>query len=632
MKKKPSTDVCLVMPPFADDIFPSLALGLLSACLSREGISCRVDYAATHFLRLAGGEISLCLVALYPTFAAEAVFAPLAGFEPRLGLRELAREVESSMGEKYRAGDVLRKLEEARRIAEVWLEETCERILADEPRFVGISSMYLQRNASLAILRRLKEIRPEIVTALGGANCMGSAGGAMLSRFPFVDYVFFGEADEIFADVVRGALSGKPFSLPYGVLKQGDPLPRDGTFPHRLTEHLDDLPFPDYDDFFASRKYALDTALYDYTLLLGESKENVLLAMEGSRGCWWGEKHPCTFCGLNGKMKRHRAKSPERIAEEMNDLFRRYGKHGVCFTDSILSREAQKRLPELMEQFPETAGGNGKPRLFCEIKSNLTEEEVRNLAAIGFVSLQPGIESLSDHVLELMNKGNTAIRHIALLKYARKYHVAITWNLLHGFPGEEIADYEELLRILPLLSHLYPPNGLHPLIYHKNSVYATRPEAYGLELTPAQWYAFFAPDDEEYIADIAYNYEDRKEAERKAPLRPVYDKVSRLVKRWRLLAFGDGLADRLEMRDKGEAIEIMDLRECALRPSHLLTGLAGEIYRRCGAPISRRKLLASLPGQAEQDIEDCLKSLLEKKILIEIHEEYLALAVEAVSR
>ena len=89
------TETCLVMPPFSDDIFPSLALGLLQSCLLREGISCRVDYANTRFHRLLGLPLSRKLTALANYFVAEAVFAPLAGFAPRRDLGELARWLKS---------------------------------------------------------------------------------------------------------------------------------------------------------------------------------------------------------------------------------------------------------------------------------------------------------------------------------------------------------------------------------------------------------------------------------------------------------------------------------------------------------------------------------------------------------
>ena len=636
MNSVKQVEVCLVMPPFAEDIYPSLGLSLLKACLLREGISCTVDYADIRYLNRLGLHRARGLLSLALFFGAEAVFAPLAGIRPRRGLAELAEGIARERSSAS-ASDILRLLRESREAVGRWLEETVSRILSMEPRFVGVCSMFQQRNAALAILRRLKEETPGIVTALGGANCMGSAGGRMLRAFPFVDYVFFGEADEIFAEVVRGALSSKNFPLPYGVLRQGDGLPPEGRWPHRLTEDLESLPLPDYGDFFSSREFALPETLGDRKRLKAHLHKDgsILLGLEGSRGCWWGEKRPCTFCGLNGKAKRYRRKSPERLAREIKELRERYGDYAIFLSDSILSREAQKELPRLMEHFPrgfrrgdtpteETPG----PSLFAETKSNLTEEEVRELAEIGFLTLQPGIESLSDHVLQLMGKGNTAIRHLALLKYARRYRVHLVWNLLHGFPGERAEDYEEMLRFLPLITHLQPPNGFLPILYHRNSVYANRPEAYGLKLVPSEWYDFMAPDDDAYIADIAYVYTDLAHPPGTSPLAPVYGKAEQLVEEWKRLAAGEAFADRLEMREGAERTEITDLRKCRAASSHVLTGLAQRVYALCRAPISLAKLAESLKVP-EREVADALADLEGKRLLVGIGGEYLALAVDS---
>ena len=48
-----------------------------------------------------------------------------------------------------------------------------------------------------------------------------------------------------------------------------------------------------------------------------EKKYDKVVVIEFSRGCWWGQIHPCTFCGLNGKINIYREKSPQRLLEEI---------------------------------------------------------------------------------------------------------------------------------------------------------------------------------------------------------------------------------------------------------------------------------------------------------------------------
>src|SRR3954465_271775 len=42
-----------------------------------------------------------------------------------------------------------------------------------------------------------------------------------------------------------------------------------------------------------------------------------LMLIETARGCWWGAKNHCTFCGLNGETMGFRAKSADRVMTEI---------------------------------------------------------------------------------------------------------------------------------------------------------------------------------------------------------------------------------------------------------------------------------------------------------------------------
>jgi hypothetical protein len=76
-----------------------------------------------------------------------------------------------------------------------------------------------------------------------------------------------------------------------------------------------------------------------------------LLLPETARGCWWGEKHHCTFCGLNGATMAFRKKSPDRVLSELVELS---GKHRLLrfqTVDNIIAmsyfRDVLPRIGEL---------------------------------------------------------------------------------------------------------------------------------------------------------------------------------------------------------------------------------------------------------------------------------------------
>ena len=120
--------------------------------------------------------------------------------------------------------------------------------------------------------------------------------------------------------------------------------------------------------------------------------------------------------------------------------------------------------------------------IFYEQKANLSLPHILALQRAGITFIQPGIEALSSRLLTLMDKGVKGRQNLMLLRFARAAGVSLYWNLLWGFPGDDVKAYEETLGILPLLHHLQPPRGLWhlsiivsvPIIPSRlNSAYAT---------------------------------------------------------------------------------------------------------------------------------------------------------------
>lgn len=202
------------------------------------------------------------------------------------------------------------------------------------------------------------------------------------------------------------------------------------------------------------------------------------LPVEGSRGCWWGEKHHCTFCGLNGSFMEFRSKSPDRFHDELVELARRYQVLDFMVVDNILDMgyfdTVLRRLAESDHQL----------RLHFEVKSNLRRPHFRRLVEAGTVMVQPGIESLSSKVLKLMDKGVTGCLNVRALRDAQSTGVSVCWNYLYGFPGESAADYREIIRQLPMLHHLEPPGGSSRIAIERFSPYFDRPELGFPDLRP----------------------------------------------------------------------------------------------------------------------------------------------------
>src|SRR5205807_9031647 len=63
-------------------------------------------------------------------------------------------------------------------------DEAARRVLATGARVVGCTSTFEQHVASLALLRRIRELDPDVITMLGGANCETVMGEPTHRCFP----------------------------------------------------------------------------------------------------------------------------------------------------------------------------------------------------------------------------------------------------------------------------------------------------------------------------------------------------------------------------------------------------------------------------------------------------------------
>ena len=380
-----------------------------------------------------------------------------------------------------------------------FLDDCCEMLFSgDDPAIAAFSCVFFQTVPAIALARRIRQRRPDVRTLFGGASFYGEMGAELLAKTPWIDAVATGEADQLFIPAVRAFMQGKiPTDLPGLSVRdaQGAVLP--GQEPIRTSsEQLEALPDPDFSDYLAQMDdYARQTPAFP--------RAPVFLPFEGSRGCWWGEKKPCRFCGLNATGMPSRAKSPARVVRQLAAMARRYPVRRFFAADNNLP------MPFLRDFLPALARD---PHLrdvqfFCEIKTNLRREWVKALAAAGFKHVQPGIETLSTPLLKALRKGATALQNIYFLKLCRTYRIFPMWNFLIRIPGEQPEDYETMIALLPKIVHFAPPAaGVRPVQAHRFSVYGAPEAGYLDDLRPQAWYDGLFPADRFDLNRVAYYF------------------------------------------------------------------------------------------------------------------------------
>jgi ribosomal peptide maturation radical SAM protein 1 len=558
-------NVALVVMPYHSAQYGSIQCGLLKSYLRRAGIGADILYFNLPFARRIGLPYYETLAHATEPFLPEWSFAQtFIGRKP-----EAVREVRARLRKlKDRRGFDPRLYWRLVAEAEPFLDECVEEADWGKYDLVGFSSVFQNQLASLALARKIKSRHPNLPIVFGGPNVEGPMGRALLRAFPFVDYVVDGEGEEALRRLCESLRGPEPGRVP-GVVRREEglvcpPPARSAAVP------LDELPFPDYDDYFEQVERRglggrIDPHLY----------------FESSRGCWWGERQHCTFCGLNPETIAYRSKSGGRLLEEIDYLARR---HKVCqlnATDNILDLKYLDTLFPALKSRVQDQGIN--LNFFYETKSNLKRQQVRQLRESGVGRLQPGIESLSTEILRMMRKGVTAIQNVQMLRACGEFRVDANWILIYGFPREEARHHEEMLALLPHLAHLQPPDVAQRWLLDRFSPYFSEPEKWGIKvLGPKVDYRLFYPEGAD-IHDFAYRFDydcPLAPAEGQETLEALKDFVRRWQEGLGAAAFfhymkGPGFVRLYDYRPRHHAVEAPSFR------SLQLTDWRAEVYCLC---------------------------------------------------
>ncbi|MGJ4963390.1 RiPP maturation radical SAM C-methyltransferase [Bradyrhizobium sp. HKCCYLRH3061] len=603
-----ANEVVLVFSPWGSLEQPSLAFGLIKAILARTGLGADVEYLNLRFAERLGVDLYRSLkdrdVMVSEWIFAEAAFGK---FRPRSDFLSYIR----SLG--YSAEEIA-EWAEVQAAAAPFVDECVAKIDFRRYKVAGFTTSMIQSVSALAIAKRAKEINPKLKVVFGGANCEGEMGAAMIENFPFIDVVVRRDCDAFVAELFQRLCDDHPLDgLPVCV-RNGDAVHVSSMPP--VFKNLDLNPIPDYDDYFEQ------LAMTPFA-----EQIRVNLVFEGSRGCWYGQKVPCTFCAVTGSSMEYRAKSPERLVDELSYLAERHGVTWFGAADNILDFRSQQELcTRIAERIPNA-------RIFFDVKANLTRAQIKSFKRAGIDEVQPGIESLSTRLLKLMKKGTTAIRNVHVLRMFAEIGIWPMWNYLYGFPGETLADYDAIIAwSAPALFHLPAPYVGFGLSMMRFSQYFDHPEKYGVTIRgPLPHYEYIynlAPDQ---ISRIAYYFRfahaDGYDPEVVGRL------VGRFTAQWQQ-AYYVGRAE-LVARLTGREVRISDTR-FGERIAHRLTGAEARLYRLMECPQRVDQLAASLraemPGAylqigGEAGIADRVERWVEARLAFREGQLFVAIAV-----
>jgi len=607
--------IALVNMPFGFHIYPSIQLGTLSTLLKSHGWKAKSHYLNLHFAFQIG-------MAEYNTLCekrfliGEWLFSEIL-FGTAQGNQNYTHHFESHIQDVcHSIGKPLEYLLDlkTRRIPE-YLNWALESQDWEQYSAIGFSSTFNQNIASVTLAKLIKERFPKIKIIFGGSNFESEMGMEYFRAFDWIDYVVPGEAEHALPALIRALENNEP--IPKGVVHRVEgKVVFEENF--QMFKDFDDYPIPDYDDFFEEIR-GIDPQSH----LL----DNPIVLYETSRGCWWGEKHHCTFCGLNASTMKFRARSPERVRQDIAELSAKHDTYRFRLVDNILENQYIENV------FGNFAEENYDWEFFLEIKSNLSKKQIQQIARGGVNVIQPGIESFSPNQLQEMDKGVRPIQNMVCLKWCMYYGIEVTWSILTGFPEETDEDFKKQLEIIQPLIHLQPPISVGNIWLERFSPYFTRPDKYGIKITGAGIAYHYVYDSEVMdLNKIAYDFEFETPERRIDPL--LEERLRQFVEYWKQRQQSENTPFLFYAKSK-DFVTVYDGRDEQHPQKLRFEGVPALLIDYCNEKpqtLSAIHNKAETRGNSPGAVESAIEELVQRGILYGERDKYFTLALPSNSR
>ena len=413
---------------------PNINLGIMQSYLAGKGKSAKTFHlhlGFLSFLRNFDPRITDNLLKLTEQFGVEYmgldyVFATLLFEERYQNSKDRFADRLASLGL------TLTDFEEIRETAGAFIKSAYSKLslYLKGTKLIGFSCSHYQLSGSLLLCSMIKHSYPDILTIVGGKDCSGTFAKDLLKNMDFLDFVGIGECEVTIENLLEHITDSEKdfynvvFRDKNGEIRDSKPKPN---------VSINSLPFPKYD-------------FTDFPI----EPRDIILPIEFGRGCPWKK---CSFCPDESYNILCQAKTSARVKEEIEyyqSISANLRNYFILDSDALKDPKNIKDISGYLE-------GKELNFIYAEFRAERMDKEV--LSAIhrfgNWVSnFQIGIETFSDRLLRLMNKGVTALKNVEVLKAAAELGVPVQFNLFTCFPNMTEDDMKENIRVMDLITHI----------------------------------------------------------------------------------------------------------------------------------------------------------------------------------
>ena len=309
-----------------------------------------------------------------------------------------------------------------------------QHLLNSGANYVATSAITATINDAVKTLELAKRIKSDTVTILGGVH-PSFMFEDVLNNSAAVDYIVIGEGEITLRQLLEVLEAGGDPSTVAGIaFRSGETVVTTEKRP--FIEDLDELPVA-WD--------LLDWGNYS-CLVIPDSR---LGAISTSRGC----DHDCVFCSQQVFWKKTwRARNPQKVADELELLFKTYNINVFLITDEYPTRD-RVRWEALLDA---VIAKNLPLHLLMETRpADIIRDQdiIEKYRKAGVIYISFGIETANQAALDTMKKGMILKEIEPVFEILRAHEIVSECSFIMGFPDETPASVKNTMQ---LALHLNP--------------------------------------------------------------------------------------------------------------------------------------------------------------------------------
>ena len=389
------------------------------------------------------------IVLINPPLSARQVAGSLekiANIIPPLGIGYVAAVLKKA-GFKVRIVDSVALRLDKEKIAEIPRK--------DEPDIIAFTATIMSIYSAIETAKYLRKVFPKAKLVLGGPQITSIPEQTMKPKV--FDFGILGEGEYTMLELVEMVEAGKKnwSKIKSLVFWRGKKLvinPR-----REMIENLDILPYPAR-ELFPNQKY--------YHPMPGGYKRLPFGHMVTSRGC----PYRCSFCDRSVFGNKFRARSPEKVIEEIEFLIKNYKVKEIKFYDDLFTKDKERvhKICDLILKKKINISWSCSARV-DSVDLNL----LKHMKKAGCWQIDYGIESGNQEVLNKMKKGITLKQSIQAVKWAKQVGMKARAFIIIGMPGETRKSINDTIKFVKKLKldvvafyavMIYPGNELYDIV------------------------------------------------------------------------------------------------------------------------------------------------------------------------